>query len=82
MGDIIEVRRGGHSKREERGYGRGEKRVIQKRRGEGNTIWRRGAYMSVCMYASMLRCRVYVYECMHELSCMCVCVYASCSFFK
>jgi hypothetical protein len=47
--------------------------VIQKRRGEGNTVWRRGAYMSVCMYASLLRCRVCVYECMHALLCMCVC---------
>ncbi len=56
--------------------------MIQKRRGEGNTIWRRGAYMSVFMYASMLRCRVCVYECMHALSYMCVCVYACCSFIK
>jgi hypothetical protein len=39
--------------------------VIQKRIGEGDTIWRRGAYMSVCMYASMLRCRVCVYLCMN-----------------
>ena len=75
MGDIIEVRRGGHSKREERGYGRGEKRVIQKRRGEGNTIWRRGAYMSVCMYASMLRCRVCVYVCMNVCMRCRACVY-------
>ncbi len=36
----------------------------------------------VCMYASMLRCRVCVYECMHALSYMCVCVYACCSFIK
>ena len=49
--------------------------MIQKRIGEGDTIWRRGAYMSVCMYASMLRCRVCVYVCMNVCMHSHACVY-------